>query len=124
MADEECAAPSLNLAVHFLCHTYLRVRAKEAVHVAAWVDLINGYTAAYRNSAQWMVDYWASEDGLRHVRPFLLECPTRSVRHHFGRLLQESLANFFAHGGLTVRRQQVQGFFCPVLKPVFAFVFF
>jgi hypothetical protein len=98
----ECAIPSLNLAVHFLCHTYLRVRAKDASRVAAWVDLINQYSSAFKESAFWLIEYWASEDGLRHVRPFLLECPTRSIRHHFVNLLEISISNFFNHGGQTV----------------------
>lgn len=97
-----CSIASLNLAVHFLCHTYLRVRAKEESRLSAWIDLINSYSLAYEESAIWLIDYWASEDGIKHIRPFLLECPTRGVRHHFSRLLESSLKNFFHHAGKTV----------------------
>ena len=102
IASSACSIPTLNLALQFLCHTYLRVRAKEISRLSAWVDLVNVYTSASKESAEWVIDYLASEDGPKHVRSFLLECPTRNVRLQFSRLLENSLKCFFDHGGQTV----------------------
>lgn len=103
-----CAIPSVNLAVHFLCHTYLRVRAKEASRLSAWVDLIHVYTSAFKDCSLWILDFWAAEEGHKHIRSFLLECPLRSVRHHFSRILENTFASFFSHGGQTVRQTAIE----------------
>ena len=97
--NSACSIPTLNLAIQFLCHTYLRLRAKEENRLTNWVDLINTYTSTCKDSAIWMIDYLVSEDGPKHIRSFLLECPTRSVRHHFARMIENSFANYFRHAG-------------------------
>ncbi|KAI9556016.1 hypothetical protein GHT06_018579 [Daphnia sinensis] len=96
-----CAIPSVNLAVHFLCHTYLRIRAKESSRLSSWVDLINNYTSAFKECSLWIIDFWSGEEGTKHIKSFLLECPSRSVRHQFSRILENSLSSFFNHGGQT-----------------------
>ena len=97
--NSACSIPTLNLAIQFLCHTYLRLRAKEENRLTSWVDLINTYTSACKDSAMWMIDFLVSEDGPKHIRSFLLECPTRSVRHHFARMIENSITNYFHHAG-------------------------
>lgn len=78
------------------------MRAKESSRLSAWVDLMNVYTSAFKDCAMWIMDFWAGEEGHKHIRSFLLECPSRSVRHHFSRILENSLSSFFYHGGQTV----------------------
>lgn len=100
--NKDCVLPSLNLAINFLCHTYLRVRAKESDRLNEWVELIGQYTDTDAESANWMINYWANEDNTKHIRSFLLECPTRMVRQHFCKLLENSMTSYFKHGGQTV----------------------
>lgn len=102
MTTGACAIPSVNLAVHFLCHTYLRIRAKESSRLSSWVDLINNYTSTFKECSLWVIDFWSGEEGTKHIKSFLLECPSRSVRQQFSRILENSLSSFFSHGGLTV----------------------
>lgn len=94
--------PSLNLSINFLCHTYLRVRAKECDRLSEWVELVGHYANWDAESANWMVSYWASDENTKHIRSFLLECPTRMVRQHFCKLLENSMASYFKYGGQTV----------------------
>ena len=101
--SNSCAVPSMNLALHFLCHTYLRIRAKESSRLSSWVDLINNYTSGIKECSTWVIDFWSGEEGTKHIRSFLLECPSRNVRHQFSRILENSLSSFFSQGGQTVR---------------------
>jgi len=78
------------------------VRAKESNRLIAWVNLCNSYTSNFKESAMWMIDYWGSDEGPKHVRSFLLECPNHDVRHHFSKLLENCISSFYQHGGVKV----------------------
>lgn len=55
----------------------------------------------------WVIDFWAGEDGQKQIRSFLLECPSRSVRQHFSKMIENSLSSFFKHEAQTVRDNRI-----------------
>ena len=61
------------------------------------VDTIETYLEYSSQAAQWLVQYLASGDGLRYLRPFLLECGAKEVRLIYSRLLTVAFRYYHRH---------------------------
>jgi len=66
--------------------------------MADWVTAIAGVIEACPATANWLITYLSS-DGLRYIKPFLLEGRSRDVRQSFSQLLEHALAAHTKHRG-------------------------
>ena len=58
-----------------------------------WVDTIHSIVTLSPAASQWLTDFLSSEDGLKYVKPFLVESGARDVRTNFSQLLDKCLAS-------------------------------
>ena len=62
-----------------------------------WVDTIHSIVTLSPAASQWLTDFLSSEDGLKYVKPFLVESGARDVRTNFSQLLDKCLASQASH---------------------------
>ena len=62
-----------------------------------WVDTIHSIVTLSPAASQWLTDFLSSEDGLKYVKPFLVESGARDVRTSFSQLLDKCLASQASH---------------------------
>uniref|UniRef100_A0A673CAP9 Ubiquitin carboxyl-terminal hydrolase 24 n=1 Tax=Sphaeramia orbicularis TaxID=375764 RepID=A0A673CAP9_9TELE len=96
------AKESLQLAVHFLFHTYLHTKKKLRVDTEEWMATVEVLLSKSSEACQWMVQYLVGPEGREITRVCLLECSVREVRVVVASILEKTLesALHFADPGL------------------------
>ncbi|XP_061744458.1 ubiquitin carboxyl-terminal hydrolase 24 isoform X2 [Nerophis ophidion] len=96
------AKESLQLAVHFLFHTYLHTKKKLRVDTEEWMATVEVLLSKSSTACQWMVQYLVGPEGREITRVCLLECGMREVRVVVASFLEKTIesALHFADPGL------------------------
>ncbi|CAB1419753.1 unnamed protein product [Pleuronectes platessa] len=85
------AKESLQLAVHFLFHTYLHTKKKLRVDTEEWMATVEMLLNKSSEACQWMVQYLVGPEGREITRVCLLECSMREVRVVVAAILEKTL---------------------------------
>ncbi|XP_034036320.1 ubiquitin carboxyl-terminal hydrolase 24 isoform X2 [Thalassophryne amazonica] len=85
------AKESLQLAVHFLFHTYLHTKKKLRVDTEEWMATVEVLLTKSSEACQWMVQYLVCPEGREITRVCLLECSVREVRAVVASILEKTL---------------------------------
>ncbi|XP_048108000.1 ubiquitin carboxyl-terminal hydrolase 24 [Alosa alosa] len=85
------ATGSLQLAVHFLFHTYLRTKKKLRVDTEEWIATVEVLLSKSSEACQWMAQYLVGPEGREIIKICLLECSVREVRVVVANLLEKTL---------------------------------
>uniref|UniRef100_A0A672TDQ5 Ubiquitin carboxyl-terminal hydrolase 24 n=1 Tax=Sinocyclocheilus grahami TaxID=75366 RepID=A0A672TDQ5_SINGR len=96
------AKTSLQLAVQFLFHTYLRTKKKLRVDTEEWIATMEVLLSKSSEACQWMVQYLVAPEGREIIKICLLECSVREVRVVVATILEKTLesALYFQDAGL------------------------
>uniref|UniRef100_A0A673MZ36 Ubiquitin carboxyl-terminal hydrolase 24 n=1 Tax=Sinocyclocheilus rhinocerous TaxID=307959 RepID=A0A673MZ36_9TELE len=96
------AKTSLQLAVQFLFHTYLRTKKKLRVDTEEWIATVEVLLSKSSEACQWMVQYLVAPEGREIIKICLLECSVREVRVVVATILEKTLesALYFQDAGL------------------------
>uniref|UniRef100_A0A672T582 Ubiquitin carboxyl-terminal hydrolase 24 n=1 Tax=Sinocyclocheilus grahami TaxID=75366 RepID=A0A672T582_SINGR len=96
------AKTSLQLAVQFLFHTYLRTKKKLRVDTEEWITTVEVLLSKSSEACQWMVQYLVAPEGREIIKICLLECSVREVRVVVATILEKTLesALYFQDAGL------------------------
>ncbi|KAM8875129.1 LOW QUALITY PROTEIN: ubiquitin carboxyl-terminal hydrolase 24 [Spinachia spinachia] len=92
------AKESLELAVHFLFHTYLHTKKKLRVDTEEWMATVEVLLSKSREACQWMVQYLVGPEGREITRVCLLECSVREVRVVVASVLEKTLESALHFG--------------------------
>ncbi|TNM87484.1 hypothetical protein fugu_005705, partial [Takifugu bimaculatus] len=92
------AKESLQLAVHFLFHTYLHTKKKLRVDTEEWMATVEVLLSKSSEACQWMVQYLVSPEGREITRVCLLECSVREVRVVVASILEKTLESALHFG--------------------------
>ena len=68
----------------------------QRVVMADWVDAIENIISVSPPTCSWLVQL-LSTDGLKYLKPYLLEATARDVRSNFSALLERAFANLVKH---------------------------
>lgn len=91
---EQLMVQSLNLAVNFFLNTYLKYKKKDSAVIVEWVNCIETIISQSEEAAAWLLKYLA-DAGPSVIKLYLLECPSREVRHTFVQILDKAF--LFSH---------------------------
>ncbi|XP_074523460.1 ubiquitin carboxyl-terminal hydrolase 24 isoform X2 [Halichoeres trimaculatus] len=92
------ARESLQLAVHFLFHTYLHTKKKLRVDTEEWMAAVEVLLTKSSEACQWMVRYLVGPEGREITRVCLLECSVREVRVVVASILEKTLESALHFG--------------------------
>ncbi|XP_029684386.1 ubiquitin carboxyl-terminal hydrolase 24 isoform X3 [Takifugu rubripes] len=92
------AKESLQLALHFLFHTYLHTKKKLRVDTEEWMATVEVLLSKSSEACQWMVQYLVSPEGREITRVCLLECSVREVRVVVASILEKTLESALHFG--------------------------
>ena len=95
--NPKLAIQSVKLAVHFLLNSYAHFQKRNKSLMSSLVDTIETYVEYSSEASQWLISFLASSDGLRYLRPFLLECGAKEVRLIYSRLLSVAFRFYHRH---------------------------
>ncbi|KAK7081025.1 Ubiquitin carboxyl-terminal hydrolase 24 [Halocaridina rubra] len=87
------------LGVNFLLNTYIRTKVKEEAAIIQWGQVLLTLAQQSKEACSWLMNYFASNDGIAHITPLLLECPDKIIRTHFSNLLGGLLKTAYEHFG-------------------------
>ncbi|XP_051788643.1 ubiquitin carboxyl-terminal hydrolase 24 isoform X2 [Erpetoichthys calabaricus] len=87
------AKVSLELAIQFLFHTYLRTKKKLRVDTEEWIATIENLLSKSSQACQWLIEYLVSCEGRELIKICLLECSVREVRGVVATILEKTLEN-------------------------------
>ena len=63
-----------------------------------WIEAIHSIITLSASASAWLLDFLASEEGLKYIKPYLVESTARDVRINFSGLLEKSLSSLSSHG--------------------------
>ena len=66
--------------------------------IADWVDAIEAIICTSSHACSWLLQFLSTE-GLKYLKPYLLECPSRDVRTNFSHILEKTFSNLVKHTG-------------------------
>ncbi|KAM4629625.1 ubiquitin carboxyl-terminal hydrolase 24 isoform 4-T4 [Polymixia lowei] len=92
------ARESLQLAVHFLFHTYLHTKKKLRVDTDEWMTTVEVLLSKSSEACKWMVQYLVGPEGREITRVCLLECSVREVRVVVASILEKTLESALHFG--------------------------
>ncbi|XP_023195305.1 ubiquitin carboxyl-terminal hydrolase 24 isoform X2 [Xiphophorus maculatus] len=92
------AKESLQLAVHFLFHTYLHTKKKLRVDTEEWMAAVEVLLSKSSEACQWMVQFLVGSEGREIIRVCLLECSVREVRTVVASVLEKALESALHFG--------------------------
>uniref|UniRef100_A0A8D0DBN8 Ubiquitin carboxyl-terminal hydrolase 24 n=1 Tax=Sander lucioperca TaxID=283035 RepID=A0A8D0DBN8_SANLU len=95
---QQMAKESLQLAVHFLFHTYLHTKKKLRVDTEEWMATVDVLLSKSSEACQWMVQYLVGPEGREITRVCLLECSVREVRVVVASILEKTLESALHFG--------------------------
>ena len=61
-----------------------------------WTDAIHSIITLCSSASHWLLEFLSTE-GLKYLKPFLVECNARDVRTNFSQLLEKTLSSQLAH---------------------------
>ncbi|XP_028977659.1 ubiquitin carboxyl-terminal hydrolase 24 isoform X2 [Esox lucius] len=101
-AYQAMARESLQLAVHFLFHTYLHTKKKLRVDTEEWMATVEVLLSKSSEACHWMTQYLVEPEGREITKVCLLECGVREVRIVVAAILEKTLESAlnFADSGL------------------------
>ncbi|XP_029106559.1 ubiquitin carboxyl-terminal hydrolase 24 isoform X1 [Scleropages formosus] len=85
------AKDSLQLAIQFLFHTYLRTKKKLRVDTDEWIATVEMLLSKSSEACQWMVRYLVAPEGRETSKICLLESSVREVRVVVATILEKTL---------------------------------
>ena len=62
-------------------------------YLTDWIEAIHSIITHSAPASAWLLEFLASEDGLKYIRPFLVESSARDVRTNFSGLLEKCLSS-------------------------------
>ncbi|KAM6962810.1 ubiquitin carboxyl-terminal hydrolase 24 isoform 2-T2 [Aplochiton taeniatus] len=92
------AKESLQLAVHFLFHTYLRTKKKLRVDTEEWMAAVEVLLSKSSEACKWMVQYLVGPEGREITKVCLLEGSVREVRVVVASILEKTLESALHFG--------------------------
>ena len=87
---------SVKVAVQFLFNTYYHVRRRKRSALVDWTDAIHSIITLCSSASQWLLEFLSTE-GLKYLKPFLVECNARDVRSNFSHLLEKTVSSQLSH---------------------------
>ena len=60
-----------------------------------------------RDACHWMVGMLGSQQGNGYLKPFLLECTSKEVRHAFSTVLSSAMHSYIGFGASTVSDEDI-----------------
>ena len=58
-----------------------------------WIEAIHSIISLSTSASAWLLEFLASEEGLKYIKPFLVESSARDVRTNFSGLLEKCLSS-------------------------------
>ena len=92
----ELSQESVKVAVQFLFNTYYHVRRRRRAAMLDWTDAIHSIITLCSSASHSLLEFLSTE-GLKYLKPFLVECNARDVRTNFSHLLEKTLSSQLAH---------------------------
>ncbi|KAG2461370.1 UBP24 hydrolase, partial [Polypterus senegalus] len=93
LSYQAMAKVSLELAIQFLFHTYLRTKKKLRVDTEEWIATIENLLSKSSQACQWLIEYLVSCEGRELIKICLLESSVREVRGVVATILEKTLEN-------------------------------
>ena len=87
---------SVKVAVQFLFNTYYHVRQRKRSALVDWTAAIHSIITLCSSASQWLLEFLSTE-GLKYLKPFLVECNARDVRSNFSHLLEKTVSSQLSH---------------------------
>jgi len=94
----DLSVQSVKLSVMFLFNTYYHVKRRKRSCLTDWIEAIHSIITLSASASAWLLDFLASEEGLKYIKPYLVESTARDVRINFSGLLEKSLSTLSSHG--------------------------
>ncbi|KAK1164225.1 ubiquitin carboxyl-terminal hydrolase 24 isoform X3 [Acipenser oxyrinchus oxyrinchus] len=85
------AKVSLQLAIQFLFHTYLRTKKKLRVDTEEWIATIEALLSKSSEGCRWLIEYLVGSEGRELIKICLLESCVREVRIVVATILEKTL---------------------------------
>ncbi|MGH0142813.1 UNVERIFIED_CONTAM: hypothetical protein FKN15_076647 [Acipenser sinensis] len=90
-AYQAMAKVSLQLAIQFLFHTYLRTKKKLRVDTEEWIATIEALLSKSSEGCRWLIEYLVGSEGRELIKICLLESCVREVRIVVATVLEKTL---------------------------------
>ncbi|XP_041125649.1 ubiquitin carboxyl-terminal hydrolase 24 isoform X3 [Polyodon spathula] len=90
-AYQAMAKVSLQLAIQFLFHTYLRTKKKLRVDTEEWIATIEVLLSKSSEGCRWLIEYLVGSEGRELIKICLLESCIREVRIVVATVLEKTL---------------------------------
>ncbi|XP_058887483.1 ubiquitin carboxyl-terminal hydrolase 24 isoform X3 [Acipenser ruthenus] len=90
-AYQAMAKVSLQLAIQFLFHTYLRTKKKLRVDTEEWIATIEALLSKSSEGCRWLIEYLVGSEGRELIKICLLESCVREVRIVVATILEKTL---------------------------------
>ncbi|MGH0127179.1 UNVERIFIED_CONTAM: hypothetical protein FKN15_071588 [Acipenser sinensis] len=90
-AYQAMAKVSLQLAIQFLFHTYLRTKKKLRVDTEEWIATIEALLSKSSEGCRWLIEYLVGSEGRELIKICLLESSVREVRIVVATILEKTL---------------------------------
>ena len=62
-------------------------------YLTDWIEAIHSIISLSTSASAWLLEFLASEEGLKYIKPFLVESSARDVRTNFSGLLEKCLSS-------------------------------
>ena len=93
----ELCVESVKLGVQFLFNTYYHVKQRRRGCLSEWLDGLHSLITLNMAACDWLVDFLASDQGIRYIKPYLVESSARDVRHNFSQLVEKIISSHNSH---------------------------
>ncbi|TRY69996.1 hypothetical protein TCAL_02811 [Tigriopus californicus] len=101
MSDDEydqLGTYSLRLGIHFLLNTYFHLKRKDSALIGEIVNACQSLCRSSLKCCDWLLSFLIGE-GQVYLRPFLIECPSKEVRHNSARIVLMAMEFYEKHHG-------------------------
>ncbi|CAI8010592.1 Ubiquitin carboxyl-terminal hydrolase 24, partial [Geodia barretti] len=88
---------SIELATNFLLHTYFRTKRNLRGDQDRWVSHMKLLLRECQEACQWFMEKMAADEG-KYLKPFLLECTSKEVRHSYSDVLSMAVQSSLGFG--------------------------
>ena len=93
--------PSFYFQVNFLLNTYAHAKRRQKSIINDLIAAIEFYIENDSEACKWLTVKLSSNEGLRYVRPFLIECEAKEVRSAFSQLMDMTIEYHLVHFSST-----------------------
>ena len=95
--NSQVAVDAVSLAVNFLLNTYTHAKQRQKIVIADILEAVEFYLEHCSEACKYLTSFLSSNEGLRYIRPFLIECEAKEVRSAFSQLLGKNMHYHLAH---------------------------